>query len=145
MAKSIRKTSRQRASKKYRVFISHATTDQWIAKVLCEKLQSVGADTFRDDRDIKGGDVIPEEIRLELKRCNELLVLLTPTSVGRTWVHLEVGAVWSRSKKVRIVSILYHATIDSIPDIIKEHKAFHLNDLDRYLVEVAERAERYSK
>jgi hypothetical protein len=36
----------------YRVFISHATADKWIARILCEKLEEIGAETFRDDRDI---------------------------------------------------------------------------------------------
>jgi hypothetical protein len=41
----------------YQVFVSHATADKWIARVICEKLEQVGATTFRDDRDIAGGDV----------------------------------------------------------------------------------------
>ncbi len=54
----------------YLVFISHATADKWIAKTLCEKIESVGAVTFRDDRDIAGGDDIPEQIRREIVRSN---------------------------------------------------------------------------
>ncbi|MBI1918829.1 MAG: toll/interleukin-1 receptor domain-containing protein [Planctomycetes bacterium] len=46
----------QAGAKPYRVFVSHATADKWIAKTLCEKIEGVGATTFRDDRDINGGD-----------------------------------------------------------------------------------------
>ena len=42
----------------YLVFVSHATADKWIATVLCEKMEETGAKTFRDDRDIGGGDDI---------------------------------------------------------------------------------------
>ncbi len=63
--------------KPYQVFVSHATTDKWLATTLCEKIEAAGAATFRDDRDIDGGDDIPERIRSEIKRSRELVVLLT--------------------------------------------------------------------
>ncbi len=58
-----RKSSGKPAVKPYQVFISHATADKWLARVICEKIEAIGAATFRDDRDILGGDDIPEEIR----------------------------------------------------------------------------------
>ena len=80
--------------KPYQVFVSHATADKWLAKTLCEKIEANGATTFRDDRDIDGGDDIPESIRRQIKRSKEMVVLLTPESVNRPWVTLEVGAAW---------------------------------------------------
>src|SRR3954467_3491743 len=85
----------------YQVFVSHATSDKWIAKTICEKLESIGAVTFRDDRDINGGDDIPDEIRKQIKKSRELVVLITPHSVGRPWVLLEVGGAWVWSKAIR--------------------------------------------
>jgi hypothetical protein len=82
----------RRSSKNYVVFLSHATADKWLAKTLCEKIESVGAQTFRDDRDIAGGDDIPDSIRDAIEQCNEIVVLLTPASVNRTWVLMEIGA-----------------------------------------------------
>jgi hypothetical protein len=38
--------------------------------------------------------------------------------------------------------ILYHVTIDPIPDIIKAKKALWLNDFDNYLAELAGRVPR---
>lgn len=77
-------------SKPYQVFVSHATADRWLATTICEKIESTGATTFRDDRDIDGGADIPETIRAEIKRSRELVVLLTPNSADRPWVLLEV-------------------------------------------------------
>ncbi len=68
---------------KYQVFVSHATADKWVATTFCEKIEETGASTFRDDRDIHGGDDIPEEIRAQIKQSRELVVLLTPKSVDR--------------------------------------------------------------
>ncbi len=116
------------------MFISHATADKWIAKVICEKLEAIGIETFRDDRDIDGGDDIPEKIRSELTRSRELLVLYTPQSVDRKWVTLEVGAAWVR--RLRIVAIRHHLEVERLPDILKSKKAITLNEVDEYLEEV---------
>jgi len=124
------------------VFVSHATADKWLAKTICERIEQFGAATFRDDRDIQGGDDIPEVIRKKIIQANELLVLLTPESVDRPWVLLEVGAAWGRKKKSRIVAVLCHVTVDTIPKLIASKKAFPLNDFDTYLKELRERASR---
>lgn len=130
-------------AKPYQVFISHATADKWLAKVLCEKIEATGATTFRDDRDIHGGEDIPEEIRRQIKQSKEIVVLLTPQSVNRQWVILEVGAAWGWSKRIRILLIMYHVTVDPIPDMIKNKKAIPLNDFDQYANELAERVRGY--
>jgi hypothetical protein len=144
MAKSRR--TRQRASSKgsrYLVFVSHATADKWLAKTICEKIEQSGAATFRDDRDILGGDDIPEMIRKNIIRADEMLVLLTPESVDRQWVLLEVGAAWGRKQRHRIVAVLCHVTVDTIPNMIASKKALPLNDLETYLKELKERVRRH--
>lgn len=75
----------------YRVFVSHATADKWLAKTICEKIETTGAITFRDDRDINGGDDIPQALKSAISQSEELLVLMSPASIDRRWVLLEVG------------------------------------------------------
>ena len=104
------------AAKPYQIFVSHATADKWLARVICEEFESVGATTFRDDRDIQGGDDIPDQIRRHIKASKELVVLLTPESVNRQWVTLEVGAAWGWSRAMRIIVLLCHVAIDPIPE-----------------------------
>jgi len=128
---------------RYLVFVSHATADKWIAKTLCEKVEATGAKTFRDDRDINGGDDIPEVIRRQIVRSDEMIVLLTPESVDRPWVHLEVGAAWGRRQKARIIAVLCHVEVDTIPSIIRSKKAVPINELDQYLEELERRVERH--
>lgn len=131
----------RRGENRYLVFVSHATADKWLAKVLCEKIEETGAATFRDDRDIAGGDDIPDEIRIQIKRSQEMVVLLTPESVNRPWVLLEVGAAWGKGRKARIVAVLCHVTADSIPGIISSKKAMSINAFDDYLLELRRRVE----
>lgn len=128
----------------YRVFVSHATADKWLATTLCEKIEEqTGAETFRDDRDIDGGDDIPDVIRREIARSNEMLVLLTPESVGRPWVLFEVGAAWGRRRDSRIVALLCHVEIDTIPDMIASKKAISINEFEQYLKDLGKRAHRH--
>ena len=126
---------------KHQVFVSHATADKWVARTLCEKIESVGATAFRDDRDIKGGDVIPSAIFEQLEASREFVVLMTPASVNRPWVLIEVGAA-CRCRGLRIVPILYHVGADLIPAMIHQNKGFALNDFDQYLSELADRVVR---
>jgi hypothetical protein len=90
----------------FQVFVSHASADKWLATAICEKIESVGAIYFRDDRDIHGGDDIPEAIRTQINSSRELVVLLTPDSIDRPWVLLEVGAAWGRRRHYRIIPVL---------------------------------------
>jgi TIR domain len=129
--------------KRYQIFVSHATADKWLAVTLCEKLEATGASTFRDDRDIDGGDDIPERIRSEIKRSRELVVLLTPNSVNRPWVLLEVGAAWGWSKAIRITPVLCHVEVDPIPGMLKSKKAVHINDLADLFIGIRKRVKDY--
>jgi len=146
MAKSQRKgqrPSQTKASGGYQVFVSHATADKWLAKMLCERIEQTGATTFRDDRDIDGGDDIPDRIRREIIRSKEMVVLLTPDSVSRAWVILEVGAAWGRRRGFRIVSVLCHVEVDAIPDMLASKKALSINDFDEYVKELKRRVARH--
>jgi hypothetical protein len=127
------------ADKPYQVFVSHATADKWLAVTVCEKIEATGATSFRDDRDIEGGDDIPEQIRKQIKQSREIIVLLTPESVGRQWVTLEVGAAWAVSTKTRIVVLMCHVSVDPIPGLIKSKKAIPLNEFGNYLSELRNR------
>jgi hypothetical protein len=123
----------------FSVFVSHATYDKWVAKVLCEKIASLGSSVqpWRDDRDIDGGEIIPDTIRTAIQECDEFLVLLTPESVQRQWVLVEIGAAWGQH--LRIVPILYHVTAELIPAAIRLHRGYQLGDFDEYLEGLSKR------
>lgn len=131
-------------AKNYQVFVSHATADKWLATALCIQLESTGATTFRDDRDIDGGEDIPERIRSEIKRSRELVVLLTPNSINRPWVLIEVGAAWGWSRKMKIIAIMCHVDVDPLPGMMKSKKAVDINKCDEYISELRSRVRRYN-
>jgi hypothetical protein len=130
---------RKGARKPYTVFISHATVDKFLAKVLCERIEAIGAVAFRDDRDIEGGDSIPLAIKNAIRECNELVVLLTPQSMKRDWVRFEVGIAFGL--ECRIVPLFYHVVPEQAPAIIREYRGFHLNlnEFEDYLADLKKR------
>lgn len=121
-----------------RVFISHSGRDRWTAKQLDRELRQIpGVETFLDEKDIQGGDRINESVRMEITRCDEMVVLLSSASQASDWVKAEIGAAWVLGK--RIVIILDKLSPRDIPQIVSDYLAFDLNDAARYLAEVASR------
>ncbi|HEX6114515.1 MAG TPA: toll/interleukin-1 receptor domain-containing protein [Geminicoccaceae bacterium] len=123
------------------VFISHSTKDRWIARQMASIIESrgrrYGIGTFLDERDIEGGDSIPETILAKLRDCQEFVILLSPQSVTRQWVLVELGAALGLQK--HIVPIIHNVAPTDIPDIIRLTKAHELNDFEHYLDELVRR------
>ena len=134
-----RKHTDRQQPKPYVVFVSHATYDKWVAKVMCEKLASADIETFRDDRNIEGGAGIPESIRDAIERCDEVLLLFSPAAIDRQWVTLEIGMAFFARK--RIVPILFHAEATQLPGLIDLKRAFDINEFDNYIADVLKRKE----
>ena len=124
--------------RRVRVFISHSGRDRWIATQLDRNLQSIGVETFLDEKDIQGGDRITERVRVEITRCDETLIVLSSASQQSDWVKAEIGAAWVLGK--RIVILLDKLSPRDIPQIVSDYKAFDLNDAERYFEEVKNRS-----
>jgi hypothetical protein len=74
-----------------------------------------------------------------------MVVLITPHSVAQPWVLLEVGGAFVYRKGYRIVAVLCHVEVDSIPSMLKSKRAIDLNELDLYVAEVSERVKDWKK
>lgn len=131
------------AKKRYKIFISHSSKDDWVSRqidrLIRETCRKPGVDTFIDNRELKVGDRIADEIRKNLQECDEFLILITPNSIKSTWVTAEMGAAWGMGK--RIVVIINNVTPNEMPDIISPLKAIDLNNFDQYLNELLARVE----
>jgi len=62
----------------YKVFISHAGEDTWVARQIELNLKNLGALTFIDAADIYVGDEFEEKIFLEIKDSQEYLYYSLP-------------------------------------------------------------------
>ncbi len=108
--------------------------DRWLQS---SRAKRYGVRTFLDEVDLAGGDRIPTTIKANLHACEEFVILLSPHSITRQWVLVELGGAWTLDK--RIVAIAYDLAADKIPDIIDHDKSYDLNDFDRYVGELIRR------
>lgn len=117
-----------------KVFISHSSTDKWVARQLARLIDAEGHTTFLDEKDIKTGDSIDVSIQTHLKDCDHLLLLLSPASIASQWVFIELGGAKALEK--RVIPILFHLGANRIPSAISQLLARDLNDFDKYLEEL---------
>lgn len=90
----------------YRVFFSHGGEDTYIVNdFFCPKVRASGAEVFVDEGEVSYGDDFRDIVFRQLEICDELLVLLTPSSVQRPWVFAELGAAILRG--IHVVAIRY--------------------------------------
>lgn len=99
---------------RYTVFLSHGSADTFIASSIRDQLEAAGVNTFLDDTDILVGSNFRDAILDNIQSCNELAVLLTPTSINRAWVFAEVGIATDRACPV--VGIVYGVDINELHD-----------------------------
>jgi len=130
---------------KPRIFISHASSDSWVARQLDAHIRRCGADTFLDCEHIDHGDDFEEKIIDAAGDCTELLVLFTPTARDRKYVWLEIGMFLGARK--RIVAALYGVRKEEIaadqltPVALKRIDSVELNEIDSYIAQLQRRVE----
>jgi hypothetical protein len=132
--------------KPYKLFISHASEDTWVARQIERHAKEAGAETFLDYAHIKVGDPFQQVITDAAKECDELLILLTPSALDSLWIGMELGMFQLQAK--RVVWVLYGIPMKKLErnrrlsDIIKTANLIGINDLDRYFAELAGRVAR---
>jgi hypothetical protein len=129
------------------VFISHSSTDTWVAKQIAEHIRRCGADVFLDEADIAAGDDFEDEIVQAAKRATELLVLLTPWAMKRPHIVLEIGVFWGK----RTVGILHGMTVkeftsgEDSPPILKRLRLLTLNEIETYFEQLRGRVTKWKE
>ena len=127
----------------YKVFISHSSTDAWVANQIKKYIDGFKATTFLDEGCIDAGDDFENVILKELRSSKELLVLFTPWSLERPYLWMEVGAAWGIG--LRIVGVLYGLSEKDInensktPVLIKKSNLVELNDINKYFNQLKKR------
>jgi hypothetical protein len=81
----------------YRVFISHASDDVGVAKLLSGYIEAAGAEYVLDARHLAGGDDFYGWMCSAITGCDELLVLLSPASLSSVNVGFELGIAAARN------------------------------------------------
>ena len=101
-----------------------------------QEIKALGAQTWLDDQNLESGGVLVDEVINGLRNSQEAVILLSADSVKSQWVNAEIGAVLGLGKKV--TPLLINVPYDTC-SLLKNRKAIHVNDLDRYLDELRAR------
>lgn len=107
------------------VFLSYATENEPQAKDLKASLEKAGIDVFMASSDITPGSRWAEQIRVELLRRGELIVLLTPDSISKNWVLAELGSAWTMNKQ--ITPATSQIGTSKIPEIAQSFQAINID------------------
>jgi hypothetical protein len=132
-----------RSKTPYLVFINHSATDLWVAQQIAIHVKGCGAEVFLDEEQIAVGADFDEEIRDALERASELLILLTPWSLGRPYVWAEAGLAWGR--RLPIIGLLNGLTSTDlrarpeVPIFLKKRDLLDLNGIAVYLGQLRKR------
>ena len=103
---------------------------------MAEKIRSLGVDCWLDEKDLEGGDVIPDEIIRGIDACQEAIVLISPNSVSSQWVSFEIGGV--RAQHKRVTPILNNVRPDEMAPM-KDIKSIDLNKFEQFLAQLRRR------
>jgi len=92
------------AIEKPTVFISHAVTDEPIARVVRDEIKRIFADDVKVFASSVPGVIKPgaewlKDIGDSLSAATAVIVIVSPTSINRPWVWFEVGASWSKMEE----------------------------------------------
>jgi hypothetical protein len=120
-----------------KVFISHSSADQWIARQIAQQIASLGIEVFLDVKDLVTGDDFDEQIRANLRQSDEMLLLISNSALRSYWVMMEFGA--ARALGMRPALILVGVSPNELPDPINRHLARDVNQIDRYYEELGRR------
>lgn len=90
------------------VFLSHASQDREFASKLAGELHRHGVPVWYSETNMLGAQQWQDEIGNALRRCDWLVVVLSPRAVESMWVKRELGfALQQKRYENKIVPILY--------------------------------------
>jgi len=73
-----------------KLFISHGTKDKPIARRLQQALDDRGLPAWIDERELRGGDDLPDELERNIQAARAFLLLVSPAAFESEWVSAEL-------------------------------------------------------
>jgi hypothetical protein len=105
----------------YDLFLSYAAADTATASELRADLERQNVKCFMAEKDIAVAAEWQDAIRNALLGANRILILITPRSLNRPWVFMEIGAAWALGKT--LIPVLIQVNPTDLPDPIRRYQA----------------------
>ena len=117
-----------------KAFISYAGDDRGVARRIARLLETIGVDYFLDEKHIRLGDSITEEVRRGVESSDVLLVVISPASLKSPWGPFEIGHANALGK--RVIPYLTHPRLDTPPFLSGLNQARSLKTLRIALAQI---------
>ena len=112
-----------------KVFISHSSVDQVFARKVRNLLfHRANAQVFTAD-DLSAGEKWETKLRHALSAADVVVALLSPNSVGNSWVLHEIGAAWALEKPI-IPVVTRRDVLNKMPVPLEGSKVIELTDVE---------------
>lgn len=105
----------------YDLFLSYANADSATAFELKDSLEKLDVKCFMAEDDIAVAEDWMGAIRNALLSAKSILILITPRSLNRPWIFMEVGAAWALGKP--LISALVHVNLSDLPDPMRRYQS----------------------
>ena len=102
-------------------FLCHASENKPLARKIAQELHNNRIDTFFDEWEIRSGDSIRQKIDEGLGRCTHFIVLLTPESIDKEWVKVEMDAGFVRkvAGQCSFIPLRFGLSHKSLPPLLQ--------------------------
>ncbi len=122
----------------YKVFINHTQRDSDLAMDLARRLQEAGVKVFPVEKSAVNGESVITTVNRGLREADEVIVIVTDSSVNSPGLNSQTGAALGRGK--RVTPIVVGIEDDELPPFIGKYVRYA--DLHEYIPIVARRRPR---
>lgn len=129
----------------HNIFISSTQRDLDLVHDLARRLDKAGLKVMTPVKSIDAAESesIRTKIRNELRKADEVIVILTKNSMDSPWLLYEMGYATSLGKQV--TPLIQGIEPKELPEIIKQMEYVKYADLDRYINKLQQRVEEPTK
>jgi len=119
----------------YKVFISSTHKDIEVARDVARRLEEAGVKVFSVDKTAVPDESVSTSANRFLRDADEVIVILTESSVNNPGIIFEMGAASGLHK--RMTPIVVNVGSEQIPPFVSEYVRFA--DVPRYITRLTER------
>ena len=122
----------------YKVFISATHKDMDLARDLAHRLEEAGVKVFSVEQTVVPGEQIVTKVNRGLRQADEVIVILTDSSINSPGVISEMGAAFGLHK--RVTPVVVGIEPEDLPSLVKQMQYIRYADLYDYIAELKKRA-----
>lgn len=119
----------------YKVFINHTQRDSDLAMDLARRLKEAGVKVFPVEKSAVNGDKVITTVNRGLRKADEVIVIVTDSSVNSPGLNSQTGAALGLGK--RVTAIVVGIEDDELPPFIGTHVRYA--DLHEFIPVLARR------